>query len=85
MAKPHCCSLWLCQAYIGALPYHASRHDSPCRPHSLTALLSSVMSGQDGTVLVSIIYQFLDNHFSVIYLMSDNQFLTFQYFFLDCV
>jgi hypothetical protein len=53
MARPHCCSLWLCQAYIAALPYHASRHDSPCRPHSLTALLNSVMSGQDGTVLVS--------------------------------
>ena len=54
MAKPHYCSLWLCQAYIGALPHYASRHDSPCRPHSLTALLSTVMSGQDGTVLVSI-------------------------------
>jgi hypothetical protein len=53
MAKPHCCSLWLSQAYIGALPSHASRHDSPCRPHSLTALLSTVMSGQDATVLVS--------------------------------
>ena len=53
MARPHCCSLWLCQAYVGALPHHASRHDSPCRPHSLTVLLNTVMSGQDGTILVS--------------------------------
>ena len=54
MAKFHCCSLWLNQAYIGGLPSFATRHNSPARPHMLTALLNSMMgSGQDGCVLVS--------------------------------
>ena len=55
LKKTDTCSLWLVNAIVATLPFKATRHNAPSRPHALTRSVNSLKSSVDAQEIAFIV------------------------------